>query len=100
MAQPGRGDRGKCARSGQRGDGGVQAPHSVRGGTRDYPAEAARAFLDPDDSGPDLRPTDWSGMREEVDLFLGRESRGWISAPVSRCSRERLAATAGDRRAK
>ena len=55
---------------------GVHAPHSVRVGTRDYPAEAAPAFPDPDDSGPDLRPSDRNGMRKEADPFLGRESRG------------------------
>ena len=42
----------------------------------DYPAEAAPAFPDPDDSGPDLRPSDRNGMRKEADPFLGRESRG------------------------
>src|SRR5208282_3400533 len=84
----GRGDRRPCARWRYLGNGRFHPSHSVRGGARSYAARTPEPLAHPDDSGSDLRPTDWRRLCREAYFLLGRKSGSGLASPVSRCSRE------------
>ena len=62
----------------------VHRSHSGRRRSRDHPPRPARSHRRADDPGHRLRPDDRRRVRAQVDLFVGRQSRRRVIAPVPR----------------